>query len=73
MFLTRNYLLTKDKLPKVMNEPYIRKAIAVLYEMNFIEEELSAYEDHNEWFMGTASAIFWVFSPGGRASLLGDG
>jgi predicted transposase/invertase (TIGR01784 family) len=45
-FLTRHDLLKADNLPQALNDDSLRKAIKVLYVMNFTPEERDAYEDH---------------------------
>lgn len=56
-FLTRNYLLKADNLPKELNNPDLKKAINVLEVMNFTNEERGFYEDHLKWMMIEASTI----------------
>jgi len=48
-FLTRNYLLQPNNLPKSLNQPTLKKALNVLDRMNFTQEERSEYEDHLKW------------------------
>ena len=48
-FLTRNYLLQPNNLPKSLNQPALKKALNVLDRMNFTKEERSEYEDHLKW------------------------
>ena len=48
-FLTRNNLLNADTLPLAMNSPELKKALGVLEQINFNQEERDAYEDRLKW------------------------
>lgn len=48
-FLTRHDLLNPNKLPKELDDPYLRKALKVIEVMGFTEQERNAYEDHLKW------------------------
>lgn len=48
-FLTRYDLLKKDRLPKELDDPALKKALNVLEVMNFSDEEREAYEDRLKW------------------------
>ncbi|WPY01299.1 PD-(D/E)XK nuclease family transposase/recombinase family protein [Candidatus Trichorickettsia mobilis] len=48
-FLTRNDLLKTDNLPKILDNPELKKAINVLEVMNFTDAEREAYEEHLKW------------------------
>ena len=50
-FLTNDYLLKIDKLPKKLQDPNLQKAITVLDVMNLNEEERDIYEGKFKWFM----------------------
>lgn len=48
-FLTRNDLLNKDNLPKVLDDATLKRAINILDVMNMTEEERIAYEEREDW------------------------
>ena len=50
--LSRNDLLKTDRLPKILDNRELKKAINFPEVMNFIEAEREAYEDHLKW-LGT--------------------
>lgn len=56
-FLTRHDLLNKNRLPKNLDDPALKKALEVLEVMNFGEEERNAYEEHLKWLRLEASTI----------------
>ena len=56
-FLTRNDLLRSDNLPKILDNPELKKAINVLEVMNFTDAEREAYEDHLKWLRIEANTL----------------
>ncbi len=56
-FLTKHNLLNKDKLPKVLDDKNLKKALTELEVMNFTKEERNAYEDHLKWLRIEANTI----------------
>ena len=56
-FLTRNDLLKTDNLPKILDNPELKKAINVLEVMNFTDAEREAYEDHLKWLRIEANTL----------------
>lgn len=48
-FLTRNDLLNKDDLPKILDDATLKRAISILDVMNMNEEERIAYEEREDW------------------------
>ena len=56
-FLTRNDLLRTDNLPKILDNPELKKAINVLEVMNFTDAEREAYEEHLKWLRIEANTL----------------
>ena len=56
-FLTRNDLLDPTNLPKVLDNPRLKKALTVLEVMNFTTVEREAYEEHLKWFRIEANTL----------------
>ena len=56
-FLTRNDLLKTDNLPKILDNPELKKAINVLEMMNFTDAEREAYEEHLKWLRIEANTL----------------
>jgi predicted transposase/invertase (TIGR01784 family) len=56
-FLTRNYLLKANNLPKELDNVNLKKAITVLDIMNFSAEEREWYEDHLKWLRIEANTL----------------
>ncbi|WP_316354188.1 Rpn family recombination-promoting nuclease/putative transposase [Candidatus Trichorickettsia mobilis] len=56
-FLTRNDLLRTDNLPKILDNPELKKAINVLEVMNFTDAEREAYEEHLKWLRIEANSL----------------
>ncbi|WPY01780.1 PD-(D/E)XK nuclease family transposase (plasmid) [Candidatus Trichorickettsia mobilis] len=56
-FLTRNDLLKTDNLPKILDNPELKKAINVLEVMNFTDAEREAYEEHLKWLRIEANTL----------------
>ncbi len=56
-FLTRHNLLNKQKLPKELKDPQVKKALEIIEVMNLSPEERDAYEAHLNWIRIEASTI----------------
>jgi hypothetical protein len=56
-FLIKHELLDRTKLPKELDDPNLKKALAVLEVMNFTPEEREAYEDHLKWLRIEANTL----------------
>lgn len=56
-FLTRHDLLSKNNLPKELNDKNLRKALNVLEVMSFTNEEKEAYDDHLKYLRMQTSAV----------------
>lgn len=56
-FLTKHDLLKINKLPEKLQDTKIAKALAVLEQMNFNEEEREAYRGHLKWLRIEASTL----------------
>jgi predicted transposase/invertase (TIGR01784 family) len=56
-FLTRHDLLNRENLPKMLDNPSLKKALAVLTVMNFDAMEREAYEDHLKWLRIEANTL----------------
>ena len=56
-FLTRYDLLEAKQLPNELKDSKLEKALDVLEEMNFTEQEREAYEDHLKWLRIEANTL----------------
>ena len=56
-FLTYHDLLSPQHLPSSLNKPEMKKALTVLKQMQFSDEERDAYEGKLKWFRIEASAL----------------
>lgn len=56
-FLTRHDLLNKERLPRELDTPVLKKALGVLEVMNFAPEEREAYESHLKWLRIEANTL----------------
>ena len=79
-FLTRNNLLQAEALPAAINKPELKKALSVLEQINFNEEERNAYEDRLKWLRIEANTLKKRFNDGkseglaeGKAEGLSEG
>lgn len=56
-FLTKFDLLNKNNLPQKLDNYLLKRALTVLEEMNFDEDERDRYESHLKWLRTEASAL----------------
>ena len=56
-FLTRHDLLSRENLPKPLDDPSLKKAIEVVSVMSLTAEEREAYESHLKWIRMETSAL----------------
>ena len=56
-FIAKDHLLDKNKLPKELDKPELHKALDVLDEMNFNDDERENYEAHLKWLMVQANSL----------------
>ena len=68
-FLTRHDLLSKNNLPKPLDNPALKKALEVLEVMNFGPEEREAYEDHLKWLRIEMNTLKKSFDKGKEMGL----
>ena len=63
-FLTRNNLLDADTLPPEINKPELKKALGILEQINFTDEERNAYEDRLKWLRIEMNTLKKQFNDG---------
>jgi predicted transposase/invertase (TIGR01784 family) len=75
-FLSRNELLQANNLPKELDDLNIKKAINVIDEMSFTDEEREAYENHLKWLRIESNTLKKQYDKGiekGRVEGLKEG